>query len=146
MSPMRELRIIFSTAMIVVAAIGARPTAECVGVPGARALTIRQLMAQHDFVFTGNVIQSAPYSSDTLFEVDRVWKGRLHRHASFLIAAVGPQWAKPGHTYLMLLWQCRDCVGKRLIYEVGCRGGMDIENEETQTILKQLGPGKPPRD
>jgi len=133
-------------AILLLVSFSMRTRGDCsdTDVSNATSLTRQHVMARYDFVFTGKVIRAAPYSSETLFEVDRVWKGALHRHASFLIAAVATQWAQAGHTYLMLLRQCRNCVGKQVIYEVDCSGGMDVENEDALNLLKQLGRAKPP--
>ena len=141
----REVRFV-GAAILLVVSFSMRARADCSDTVGSNAKLLRpqQVLARYDLVFTGKVIRGAPYSAETLFEVDRVWKGTLYRHASLLIAAVDRQWAKAGHTYLMLLWECRDCVGRRLIYEVGCTGGMDTENDDALNLLRQLGRAKPP--
>ena len=120
---------------------------DCVNIapPIVKSLTPRDVMARYDLVFTATVIQSAPYSAHTLFDVDRVWKGDLHRYTSLLIPSVTPLWARPGQRYLMLMWVCHECAGPKPIYDVACTGGLDVEDGDVQNLLKRLGAGRRPR-
>jgi hypothetical protein len=103
------------------------------------------MIARYDLVFTGKVIQSAPYSVHTVFEIDRVWKGNLRRFTSLLIPTV-TQWVRPGQRYLMLMWLCHDCAGPKPIYDVVCSDRMDVADGDVQNLLKRLGAGRRPHE
>jgi hypothetical protein len=138
---------------IVLGALGANASAsECVviKVPGAKPPTFRQFKAQFDLIFTGTVIRGMPNSAETMFQVDRVWKGKIKRETTLLIPDLTGFGPRAGRTYLMFLERCRvGCTGWEPIYDaVGpCGWGQyEISDDRAQPLLKQLGPGTPPRD
>jgi hypothetical protein len=145
MSPFRALLTV--TVWLVLMTPRSSAGTECVTitVPGSKPLTTQQWIAMYDLVFTGTVIRSIEDSTETVFVVDRVWRGRVKHETALVMLPTVMGFLEKGRSYLVMANRCRGCGGTEPMYDMGhCSPNRDLATAETQELLKQLGPGRPP--